>query len=177
MKVFNDDQKLKQFVDLYFNSSDDKFYSMEYISKKINCSIGKVRKYVELFIECEFLYRDNKKIMVYRTKRNFSLSRISCIKQNNVIMFKSRNFIIAFDEYELYEIIPEFHKNKKYTIQEIVFWLFLFTIKYFVIVRKKIYIKQNSIWMQKKCYCNKLKKIIYLCEFTQSKQKLYFYNN
>lgn len=168
-------EELKKFVDFYYQTNSTIFPSIPLIAETLNVSVGRVRKITDMFIDCNFLYRDNKKIIVFLTKRNFN-SDFKIHEDDKYYVFSGESFQIKLNKFELSLFQADFDVNASYTIQQLIYWLFCFTEHFHTKVGINISFHDNKLWYKKQCYCKKVDAVLYSCSFTQNNTEINLIN-
>lgn len=144
-------------------------------SKKLGCSYTNTKSIYELFVQHHFLYRyySNFKIfeLIKNLDRNFDLS----IKEN-VVIVSSKSFSIAFDRFELTEVVEDFSINNDYNFIDVISWMFLISEYNEGFLQQSICKKYDRLCYIQKYHCRDLNKYLFLFEIIEKGNSLNFFN-
>lgn len=163
-------QNLKKFVDWYYNSKSEDLPSRTYLCKELNMTLGEFKTLLQLFIECNYIYKTGYGYKVFQTKRFFE-DPSEVTQDLNYVIYKNHTYEIMLNKFELSLLEPELDMQS-IQIQDLVYLLFLFTLELKVSIHPCVEIENNKMYYKKECRSYIDDTVLYSCSFTQHTHKI-----
>lgn len=169
--------ELFKFVHFYFNCKDEILPSLTTLERELNISIAKLRKFIQEFITCGYLYKQKNKFYIFRSKQNFS--PVTDVKQTpEYIEFLAKEWSIKFNKEILYKYEPASKEMQCTDLGCVIYLLFIVSLSVKSNIKTQFVNDENNyLWMIKNCYSTKNNNFSYQCRFTQMKPDLHLYNS
>ena len=122
------EQKIKNidlyyFVKCYYMQTFDTVPSKKLLLEHLKISESMLRSFLELFIDCNYIYRDNGRYKIYKTKKNFK-SNFKLKIKDDIYHFYNDQFYINFNKYSILDTEPHININEIDTIEKLIYLLF-----------------------------------------------------
>lgn len=170
MKDINN-QNLEKLIDYYYQTEED-LLNVTTISKELDINYGELRNLLKYLEICNFIYNTGRGYNVFKTKRQFkTFTKVE--DKGTYLIYSTPDYRISLNKKEMDILEPNF---KIKTIQNLIYMLFIFTIKLNIHVQPKIYIKNNEFWYKKESCSLKDDSIVFMCEFTQHSSEISLVN-
>lgn len=134
MKQINT-QNLKKIVNYYYQNKCDRLPSISYLTKELDIPYGEVRNFLKYFELCNFIYHSGNSYKIFQTKRNFT-KFTKVVDTGSHLIYSSPDYSISLNKLEINYLEPNFKID---TIEDLIYMLFLFTIKLNVLIHPKVY--------------------------------------
>ena len=159
-------KNLYNFIKLYYSIEDTVFPSKSYLTKNLNIKEAKLRSFINIFLDCNFLYRKNGRYEIYSTKRYFSEEFNIKTNRKNAEFF-NEDFKIMFNRKYISLTEPNISINSITSLTRLMYLLFSLSYHNRVCVSTFAEFKNNEMWIRKRCTVGPGDELVYECSFTQ----------